>query len=544
MSRLGFCVLSGLKFVDRITGLLVNNEAFVKAILKYGSFEEYHIFLPEANYLLFEKEFGEYLEVLDPKPNITLVNLFELPYYFQNYTYDAFHCGDPHIEVFTELRDILAKEPFPVTGITHSLDRKTTMSGLNPFNLQDVQPYDGLICSSKAALEAVSNIFDERDALHAERLHLKEPIKRPVLEHIPLGVDDPLEEWIKKTATIEDADFASPVDGVVVLSLGRVCAYSKMDYVPLVEVFKEVVGTPGCENAKLIIAGAARMEDVYIKILSQRVHDLGLDQRVFFNLNFPETAKGAVYSAADIFVSLPDHVQESFGIAPVEAMRAGVPPVLADWSGYGELFEEGVSGYGVPTYWGDCDAMTEYTTTVMLRKALLYLAQSVAFDRAVLRDRLVELIKNEPLRKKMGEAAKARAESRYAWPVVVKHYESFWKQLKCNALRDGLSAGVRRTCVLPYYDVFYHYTKTHLKATTRVSITARGKRVRKEEETIYVYPTVTEWIDGKVVFDILELIDESCSVEHLFEGVDVANKVVLYHVLWLIKHGYLEVETV
>ena len=42
------------------------------------------------------------------------------------------------------------------------------------------------------------------------------------------------------------------------------------------------------------------------------------------------------YAAADIFVSLSDNIQETFGLTPVEAMAAGLPVVASDWDGYRE----------------------------------------------------------------------------------------------------------------------------------------------------------------------------------------------------------------
>ena len=45
---------------------------------------------------------------------------------------------------------------------------------------------------------------------------------------------------------------------------------------------------------------------------------------------------GPVRWAADVFVSLSDNPQETFGITPLEAMAAELPCLVSDWDGYRE----------------------------------------------------------------------------------------------------------------------------------------------------------------------------------------------------------------
>jgi hypothetical protein len=52
---------------------------------------------------------------------------------------------------------------------------------------------------------------------------------------------------------------------------------------------------------------------------------------------------------ADIFISLADNIQETFGLTPIEAMAAGLPVVVADWNGYQETVRHEVDGLRIPT---------------------------------------------------------------------------------------------------------------------------------------------------------------------------------------------------
>jgi hypothetical protein len=59
--------------------------------------------------------------------------------------------------------------------------------------------------------------------------------------------------------------------------------------------------------------------------------------------------KAGIWSAADVFTLLIDNVQETFGLAPVEAMAAGLPVVVTDWDGFKDTVRDGIDGFRVPT---------------------------------------------------------------------------------------------------------------------------------------------------------------------------------------------------
>src|SRR3546814_10665560 len=63
----------------------------------------------------------------------------------------------------------------------------------------------------------------------------------------------------------------------------------------------------------------------------------------------PELAESS-WAAADVFVSLSDNIQESFGITPVEAMAVGLPCIVSDWDGYRDTVVDGETGILVPTW--------------------------------------------------------------------------------------------------------------------------------------------------------------------------------------------------
>ena len=43
--------------------------------------------------------------------------------------------------------------------------------------------------------------------------------------------------------------------------------------------------------------------------------------------------RSAARSGADVFLFLIDNIQETFGLAPIEGMAAGLPLLVSDWDG-------------------------------------------------------------------------------------------------------------------------------------------------------------------------------------------------------------------
>ena len=54
-------------------------------------------------------------------------------------------------------------------------------------------------------------------------------------------------------------------------------------------------------------------------------------------------------SASDIFISLADSYQETFGLTPIEAMAAELPVVASNWNGYRESIINDRTGFLVDT---------------------------------------------------------------------------------------------------------------------------------------------------------------------------------------------------
>ena len=188
------------------------------------------------------------------------------------------------------------------------------------------------------------------------------------------------------------------------------------------------------------------------------------------------------WAAADIFVSLSDNVQETFGLTPVEAMAAGLPCVVSDWNGYKETVRDGVDGFRIATWApppgaGDALSRAREAETRIMDLACWAQAASTSVDLGQLADRLVTLVENEDLRKQMGAAGAARAKSVFDWPVVFAQHQALWGELDARRLAatgDELAAlsGAPKVSAGgdDFFRTFGHYPTHALGPETQVKL--------------------------------------------------------------------------
>ncbi|MBI5303628.1 MAG: glycosyltransferase family 4 protein [Chloroflexi bacterium] len=132
-------------------------------------------------------------------------------------------------------------------------------------------------------------------------------------------------------------------------------------------------------QVRVVIVGSPLFDtDVYAEHLKTETRQLGLDHRVIFAGFRPDLPQ--VLAALDLVVHTALE-KDSSPLAVVSAMAAGKPIVCTRVDGTEELFDEGVDGFLVPP--GDVDALAE---------------------------KLVILLQDKESRRRLGQAARAKAE--------------------------------------------------------------------------------------------------------------------------------------
>jgi hypothetical protein len=144
-------------------------------------------------------------------------------------------------------------------------------------------------------------------------------------------------------------------------------------------------------------------------------------------------ARRSSWAAADVFCSLVDNIQETFGIAPIEAMAAGIPVVVSDWDGYRDTVRDGIDGFRVPTVMPRAglagDLAARHALDGNYDMYCGYTSSLIAVDVDAAASAFETLFRSPDLRRRMGEAGQGRAREVYDWARIIPQYESLWADL-------------------------------------------------------------------------------------------------------------------
>jgi hypothetical protein len=144
-------------------------------------------------------------------------------------------------------------------------------------------------------------------------------------------------------------------------------------------------------------------------------------------------ARRLAWASADLFCSLSDNIQETFGIAPIEAMAAGLPVVVSDWDGYRETVRDGVDGFRIPTLMpkpglgGDLAAWHALGENYDMYCG--HASSVTAVEVGPAGQAMSQLFRSPELRRRMGEAGRQRAREVFDWAAIIPRYEALWGEL-------------------------------------------------------------------------------------------------------------------
>jgi glycosyltransferase involved in cell wall biosynthesis len=367
-------------------------------------------------------------------------------------------------------RALLGDPPRPITACIHTLSGITAPYLSLGMLFANLDTHDAVLCSTHAGKRVVERLVDlAMDALKDDiRKSLK--VRLPV---IPLGTDCRVQLPDRAAARRR---LGIPDDAVVMLYVGRLSVSSKCDLGPLLIAFARHLHDPS-GRMRLLIAG----DDTEYRSAGA-IRDwcgaLGCSESISVFTDITDPQRRELLAAADIFVSLSDNIQETFGLTIVEAMAAGLPVVASDWDGYRELIGHGVTGFLAPTFWPVLSDRFDLSAPPVIAEQLnSVLAATTAVDFDAVMHYVRTLANNPERRAAMGEAGAREARQRYDWPVVIKQYEELWAELAEKAKSRTLQANLRRTGPLAYrcQDVFCDYPTDIMDDGETLALTATGE---------------------------------------------------------------------
>lgn len=328
---------------------------------------------------------------------------------------------------------------FSLCGITHTVSTKRIMEGLFDTLTGPTEAWDAIICTSKAVHSVVDTQLDEVEAYLKRRFSARR-VPRPQLPIIPLGIDtsrfETKPEWRKKWRD----EYKVSDDGIVIMSMGRLSVFEKLHPAPLMIALEKAAQQTEQKITLLMVGwfGDKATETLHRKAAAEFAPSV----QVAFPNGRDADLRYEIWSAADIFTLPVDNIQETYGLAPVEAMAAGLPVVCSDWNGFKDTIVDGETGIRVRTLMsrpgaGRSIAERYETGQDNYHQYLGFVHQRTAIDVPEMANAFSSLIQNPDLRARMGAAGKARAKQIYDWEAIIPQYQTLWADLNDRRARDS-----------------------------------------------------------------------------------------------------------
>lgn len=374
----------------------------------------------------------------------------------------------PSIEL-ANLRSLLNFNDKSFIGITHTLSSKNAVEQIANLAIYPFKNHDAIICTSQAAKDVVVKIQNDHIDWLKENLGANKfsNIQTPV---IPLGINTKDFLFSEADKNISRKKLGISHNETVLFSPGRMTFHAKANPYPLYEILEELSQSYPLVCIESGVYPNKQIEEAYKKTratVAPSVKFIYLDGG-----NINNYMDG--WKSADIFISLADNIQETFGITLIEAMAAGLPIIASDWSGYRDTIKNGVNGFTIQTL----TPAPGYGSTLGLNYILnkdsydfyigkTSLACSINFD--VLKSVLIKLITQKSLRIELGTNGRKMAQSTYDWKNIIPQYLSLSKNLEEMAPILKESAREIGLKNMDPFTVFSIYSSEHIGNTHQIT---------------------------------------------------------------------------
>jgi glycosyltransferase involved in cell wall biosynthesis len=540
-----------------LMGRQVAGKEFLDAYLTHGAWSQLVVLARnQASNQSFMQLFRAHPAGQDPKRSVRLFDEQKFhAAFFPQPAARLLHFPSPLSARHAWARQHSGRATFAFCGVTHTLCGLAPMDALCQLVTAPFESCDALICTSQAVVDTVRAVAGAYADYLRDR-HGGTPRIRVRLERIPLGVNTdryrpptPAERTAQRQA-LHIAD-----DELAVLFVGRLSFHAKAHPFPIFHGLAQAARNTG-RKVHLILAGWAASPDI-LNAFVEGVREFAPGVRVtIIDASRPPTRFG-VWHAADLFTSLVDNIQETFGLSIIEAMASGLPVVASDWNGYRDLVVPDQTGYLIPTVM--VPGATASLTSRLLVEEIDYdnflaaSTQTVAVDCQAAAQAYARLLKDEPLRRQMGAAGRQHVLDHFAWPRIIRAYEELWQSQQeelasggSHALSDDPALPNRRTpacypefeCSFPFYPTLWLQDGDLVQAVPGAE--SRLERFRCVLLTSYA-------ADGRVsdvgiLRSLLAAAAGPCpltNLERLLRNVGVTNEMGRATLAWMLKYDLL-----
>ena len=460
----------------------------------------------------------------------------------------------PSLTSFAWSRRRAGQRHYSICGITHTVSTRRIMEGLFDGLSAPVEAWDAIICTSRAVQGVVAAELDEAERYLTQRFQARR-VPRPKLPVIPLGIDTGQFTASEKDRARWRDEFQIADDTIAVMTMGRLTLAEKLHPGPLLIALQKAAKASGKKFALLMVGWFG--DKATAKLHEDMAAAFAPDVDVHFPDGKDEDLRYTIWSAADIFALPVDNIRETFGLAPVEAMAAGLPVVCSDWNGFKDTIEDGVTGIRVRTVMAPPgtgqglahrfeDAQDSYL------QYLVSVHQRTSVDVGEMADAFASLAASPEKRTEMGAAGRARAKSLFDWSAIIPQYQALWGELNAIRAREVPASpcpqgAPANPAAMDPFTLYAGYPTTTLTAASVISASEPIDENRVEQlielsGASAFKRMVTRAAD---VAKIQNAIHEHGPIRlaDLEKGVRAPEHVLVSTVLWLAKFDLVEVAT-
>ncbi|MGH6912033.1 MAG: glycosyltransferase family 4 protein, partial [Phenylobacterium sp.] len=245
-----------------------------------------------------------------------------------------------------------ADRAYSLVGLVHTIAPPAMRQLIAMAQVAPTHPWDAIICTSPSVRDAIAAMFEGWGDHLAERTAGAAP-PHPALPVVPLGVDGAafagLADRPDARARVR-TQLGLEAEDILVLWVGRLSFFEKAYPQPMFQAVRRAAEATGARVHFAMSGWFSGERDQGHYEEAARLHAPGVP--IHFLDGNDRALLGDLWAGADIFLSLVDNIQETFGITPLEAMAAGLPVVASDWDGYRFTIRHGVDGFLIPTLGG------------------------------------------------------------------------------------------------------------------------------------------------------------------------------------------------
>lgn len=530
----------------KLMGRNAAGETFLGAYLKYSQAKKYYVFTNSKTDI---QHFSKRASIEGKDIPIDLITHRTIKQLEEVGT--LFYPG-PVIANFAFQRKLIDKFSWSICGITHTTSSSAVMDAISNWCVSPVQEWDAVICTSSAVQNHVKTILQKQEIYLKKRLGISRFIS-PQLPVIPLGIHVKNFEFTKTQKAESKSTLGIDQNALVCLYLGRLSFHAKAHPLAMYQALEIAAKST---NKKIILIECGWYANEHIKkafneaakLACPSIEVMQLDGRIAEN-------RDLAWSAGDIFCSLSDNIQETFGIVPIEAMAAGLPVVVSDWDGYKDTVRDGIDGFRIPTLIPEKQLGSDLATRYALEldNYDMYCGHTcslISVDVQAAARAFITLFNNSDLRDKMSAMASQRAKEIYDWSVIFPQYEQLWTELKTIRKKhkmDNPNQSYTWPARLSPFEGFSHYATKQLNINSFIELVDKNPRKSLELVLSYKKLKMISFADFVIPSDdeikqiIYNLKDSSVEINHILSSFIIERRpYILRSFVWLFKLNIIQ----